>query len=122
MTPSKKKPTKIKVTHADILKAVKDLLKAFGIFHWKQFGGPLNPPGISDVLGIKKVKVSDLVKAGIKEVGIFIAIEVKAGKDTLSDDQEGFGVNVQDSGGIFVEARDVKDIVGPLGLKDRLTF
>jgi len=118
----KKKPTKIKITHADILKAVKDLLAAFAIFHWKHFSGPLGKPGVSDVLGIKKVKVSDLVKAGIEEVGIFIAIEVKAGDDTLSDDQEGFGLNVQDAGGIFVEARKVDDIVEPLGLKDRLTF
>ena len=118
----KKKPTKIKITHADIVKAVKDLLKAFGIFHWKHFSGPLGKPGVSDVLGIRKVKVSDLVKAGIQEVGIFIAIEVKAGDDTLSVDQEGFGLNVQDEGGIFVEARKVDDIIDPLGLKDRLTF
>ena len=118
----KKQPTKLKITHADILKAVKDLLKAFGIYHWKHFGGPLNPKGISDVLGIRKVKVSDLVKAGIEEVGIFIAIEVKAGKDTLSDDQEQFGFDVKNSEGIFIEARKVDDIVEPLGLKDRLTF
>ena len=116
------KPTKIKMTHSDILKAVKDLLKAFNIFHFKHWSGPLSEKGISDVLGIKKVKVSDLVKAGIEEVGIFVAIEVKAGKDTLTDDQEGFGFYVQDSGGIFVEARKVDDIIEPLGLKDRLTF
>ena len=112
----------MKATHADILKAVKDLLSAFNIYHWKHFSGPLGKPGVSDVLGIRKVKVSDLVKAGIQEVGIFIAIEVKAGDDTLSVDQEGFGLNVTDSGGIFVEARKVDDIVEPLGLKDRLTF
>ena len=122
VTQAKKKPTKIKITHADILKAVKDLLEAFAIFHWKHFGGLLNPKGVSDVLGIRKVKVSDLVKAGIEEVGIFMAIEVKAGKDTLTEDQEGFGFNVQDSGGIFVEARKVDDVVEPLGLEDRLTF
>ena len=122
MTPPKAKPTKIKVTHADIVKAVKDILKAFNIFHWKYFGGPLGKPGISDFLGIKKVKVSDLVSAGIEEVGIFFAIEVKAGDDTLSDDQEGFGFNVQDEGGIFVEARKVDDIIKPLGLEDRVTF
>jgi len=118
----KKKPTKIKITHADILKAVKDLLKAFGIFHFKHWSGPLSEKGISDVLGIKKVKVADLVKAGIEEVGIFVAIEVKAGDDTLSVDQENFGLNVQDAAAIFVEARKVDDIVEPLGLKDRLTF
>jgi len=122
VTQAKKKPTKIKITHADILKAVKDLLEAFAIFHWKHFGGPLNPKGISDVLGIRKVKVSDLVKAGIEEVGIFMAIEVKAGKDTLTEDQEGFGLNVIESAGIFIEARDVEDIINRLGLKDRLTF
>ena len=118
----KKKPVKIKITHADIVKAVKDILKTFNIFHWKYFGGPLGQPGVSDFLGIKKVKVSDLVNAGIEEVGIFVAIEVKAGDDTLSVDQENFGLNVQDSAAIFIEARKVDDIVEPLGLKDRVRF
>jgi len=122
VTQAKNKPTKIKITHADILKAVKDLLGLCQVFHWKHFPGPIGKKGVSDVLGIKKVKVSDLVKAGIEEVGIFIAIEVKAGKDTLSDDQEQFGFDVKNSEGIFIEARKVDDIVEPLGLKDRLTF
>ena len=122
MIAPKNKPTKIKITHADILKAVKDVLAAFNIYHWKHFSGPLGKPGVSDVLGIRKVKVSDLVNAGIEEVGIFIAIEVKAGDDTLSVDQEGFGFNVQDAGGIFIEARKVDDIIKPLGLEDRVRF
>jgi hypothetical protein len=73
--------------------------------------------GISDILGIKKAKVADLVAAGVKEVGIFVAIEIKTGPlDTPTDSQEGFIENVNANGGIGFVTWDPTEVVKKLGL------
>lgn len=113
----KKKPTK----HAEILDAVMVILKSARVWHWKHASGPFSQAGISDILGIKKCRVEDLVKAGVEEVGIFIAIEIKTGPNNLpTDDQEGFIANVVENGGIGLVTWRPEEVVEKLGLFGRI--
>lgn len=47
--------------------------------------------------------------------GIAIAIEVKVGRDELSDDQQRFRRNWTRCGGVFIEARGVDECLAELG-------
>ena len=69
------------------------------IFHWKVWQGLGSEKGVADIIGIKKVKVADLVKAGIKEIGQFMAIEVKTENGKLSKHQKNFLERVKEEGG-----------------------
>ena len=53
--------------------------------------------GVSDILGLWD--------------GKFLAIEVKAGSDRLSDDQKIFLERVREAGGYAMEARSVDDVI-----------
>jgi hypothetical protein len=55
-------------------------------------------PGISDILGFNR------------KTGLFMACEVKSGKDELSDDQEQFLEEVKQAGGIALVVRNNDDI------------
>ena len=59
--------------------------------------------GESDIQGI----VCVLIKG--QKVGIFLAIEVKTGSGKLSKDQGYYKAMVLNMGGIFIEARSVKE-------------
>ena len=85
--------------------AVKQLLKAAGIFHWKNWGGPMGYPGIADILGCYK--------------GRMIAIELKAPKGQATPDQERFIKNVNDNGGIAFVAKSLDEVIEGLSLQDR---
>jgi len=53
--------------------------------------------GVADILAVYK--------------GQLIAIEVKIGKDRLSDEQEGFLKNIENAGGRYIVARDFGQFV-----------
>lgn len=55
--------------------------------------------GVSDIIGICKVS------------GKFIAVEVKAGKDRISREQEDFLKMIKDAGGFAIEARSLDDVI-----------
>ena len=95
-----------KQTEAEITRAIRALLKAFNIFHWKQLGTLGMPQGISDIIGIYR--------------GRFLAIEVKRPGNKLSDKQAQFLRSVSASGGIAMVAYSVDDVINDLGLKDKL--
>jgi hypothetical protein len=65
-------------------------------------GGPLGPKGIADFLGVHR--------------GRPVAIECKAGRDKLTDDQRRFLERWRRAGGIGMEARDVKTVADTLGI------
>ncbi|HEA66245.1 hypothetical protein LCGC14_0778000 [marine sediment metagenome] len=111
----------MKQTEAEITKAIRNVLRNLGVFHWKNFSGPMqHPKGISDILGIWK--------------GRFLAIEVKTETGRVSDDQKEFlrhinqpgmagkcphcGVPVKATGLGFV-ARSIDVVIDQLGVKDR---
>ena len=62
---------------------------------------PGSKKGVSDILGIYSERGQ-----GKLLHGIFVAIEVKIGKDRLSDEQTGFLANVTHYGGIAIVAKN----------------
>jgi len=109
-------------TERDITKAIRAILNGVGLRHFKNWGGPMSEKGIPDIIGIKKVKVADLVAAGVEEVGLFVGIEVKRAKGVMSDDQKKWKRRILDSKGIFVEARSVDDVIDGVGIRNRFLF
>lgn len=93
---------KPKISEAELTKGIRQLLNAFGIFHWKMWQGPLSNHGIADILGIYQ--------------GKFLAIEVKTERGTVSPAQQRFLANVRDQGGIAFVARSVEDVIEKLKL------
>ena len=91
------KPPKPK--EADVTRAIRDVLKVCGIYHWKQHQGLGSTPGVSDILGIYG--------------GRFLAIEVKAPgrKVKPGSAQERFLAEIHTRGGIAVEADSVEALV-----------
>lgn len=68
--------------------------------------------GSSDVIGLVPVTVtSDMVG---QTIGVFTAIEVKAGKGVASDEQEAFINMVRERGGIAGVARSVEEAIALL--------
>ena len=115
-------------TEKEITASIRALLKAFGIFHWKVWQGLGSQKGVSDIIGMKTVKVEDLVAAGVKKVGIFTAIEAKR-EDALKCPyncnhkicikQATFLDNVNFGGGIGLVARSVDDVFEGLGIGNK---
>lgn len=64
----------------------------------KVFRANSSTPGISDILGFHR------------RTGVFIACEIKAGKDKLSNEQEMFLKSVERSGGFALVIRTIEDL------------
>ena len=90
-------------TEKEITASIRTLLKAFGIFHYKNWQGLGSQKGVSDIVGIYK--------------GKFLAIEVKTEKGKLNDHQSKFLILVKQNGGIAIVARSVHDVFKGLGLE-----
>jgi len=80
------------------------------VFAFKIHGSGWGVSGISDVIGVKKTPVIDLVSKGIKEIGVFVAIEEKAEKGKPSPKQISFIENVKKMAGQAGVAYCIKDI------------
>lgn len=97
-----------KISEHDITISIRNLLKTFHIFHWKNHGGPMGARGVPDILGIFQ--------------GRLLGIEVKTAAGKPSPDQERFIQNINDAGGIAFVARSVDDVIENLGLQKRMLF
>ncbi len=85
-------------SEAELTIMIREFLTSRGIFHWKSWQGPMSQPrGVADIIGCYK--------------GRFIAIEIKAGKRQLTQDQAAFLSQVERAGGCAFVARCVKDVV-----------
>lgn len=62
---------------------------------------PSGKTGVSDILGVFSVMGR----------GLFLAIEVKTGKDRLSDAQQGFIQTVRNLGGVALVVKDFNDFI-----------
>ena len=87
-------------THADLVTAIRKLIEGDGGFLVKYPGGLLGPRGVADFLGLHR--------------GRPVAIEVKAGKNKLTADQEIFLRCWRSCGGIGLEPRDVTEVAREL--------
>jgi len=105
-----------KILERDVTKAVRDVLKAGRVWHFKHWSGMGSFPGVSDILGVYRVKVEDLIKWNVKEVGVFLAIEVKAPGKEPSDNQDKFLQAIKNNGGIAFAADDPEIVIKKLGL------
>jgi hypothetical protein len=100
----KKQTPETMLTHS-----IRNLLKTFGIFHYKNHGGLGSAPGLPDLTGCLKD-------------GRAFWIEVKTPAGRLSDHQVRFIKNIQDAGGIAFVARSIEDVIENLGLQKRMLF
>jgi hypothetical protein len=96
------------IKETEITHSIRSLLKQFGIFHWKNHGGPMGAKGVSDILGCYQGKM--------------LAIEVKTAIGKTSPEQDRFLQNVIDAGGTAFVARSMDDVIEKLGLKMRMLF
>ena len=104
-----------------VTKNIRKILKDGGVWHFKHKASLGSKKGVSDILGIRTVKIRDLLEAGIEEVGIFTAIEVKKeGVIKGSPDQENFIAEVRKAGGIGFVTDNINDVVRYLGLAKRV--
>jgi len=108
------------IPERDVVKRVRDVLKLAKVFNVRMVGGPYIPKGIPDLLCCQKVKVKDLARAGIDEIGVFVGIEVKGSRGKESEEQIRFGEALRSHGGIYMVARDEKEVIDGLGLFGRL--
>jgi len=107
------------ITEKDVEKDVRTALKKACVWHWKHWGGGFSGSNIADVLGVLPVKVQDLVDAGVEEVGVFLAIELKRPGKRPTKDQEDWGKDVRAARGIWMWADNVEKVVRELGLAKR---
>jgi hypothetical protein len=90
----------------DITMQIRNVLKMYGIYHWKVWQGLGSAPGISDILGVLPG-------------GRLLAIEVKTERGKLSPHQERFLKNITDNGGLAFVARSFDEVVQRLKLENR---
>jgi hypothetical protein len=76
--------------HGDLVKSIRKLITEHGGFVFKNWGGPMGTKGVADLIGVYR--------------GRGIAVEVKAGRDKLTDDQAKFLRQWREAGGIGMEA------------------
>lgn len=86
-----------------------DFLFSKGIFAWREddtgiptSSGRLRPGG-------KKGK-PDIISI-LPSSGRFLGIEVKTGKDKLRPEQQGFKINVEKMGGLYLEVKSFTDFL-----------
>ena len=91
-----KKQTK-KQQHAELVKTIREYLALKKVFCFPVRQGAFAYKGISDLIAVKD--------------GIIYAIEVKIGKDILSDSQRMFFQDVLNAGGWIIVAHSLDDII-----------
>jgi Holliday junction resolvase len=90
----------------EITTQIRNVLKLYGVFHWKVFQSLGATPGVPDILGILPG-------------GRMLAIEVKTERGKLSPHQERFIKNINDNGGLAFVARSFDDVVRTLRMECR---
>jgi len=80
------------------------------VYAFKIHGSGWGVSGISDVIGVKRTPVIDLVAKGVKEIGVFIAIEEKAEKGKPSPKQITFIEKIKSMAGLAGVTYCIKDI------------
>ena len=93
----------------DITRQIRNVLKTFGIFHYKNHGGLGSAPGLPDITGCLKD-------------GRGFWIELKAPRGVTSPAQQDFIKRINQAGGIAFVARSIDDVIEGLNLQDRFLF
>lgn len=99
---------------AQIQKAIMEYLTAKGIFHFKVNTTGIYKKSTGSYIPSGSVGCPDIIcivpnpKYGI---GRFIGIEVKAPNGKVSESQKKFGANIEASGGMYIVARSIDDVL-----------
>ena len=93
----------------DITRQIRNVLKTFGIFHYKNHGGLGSAPGLPDITGCLKD-------------GRGFWIELKAPRGVTSPAQQDFIKRINQAGGIAFVGRSIDDVIEGLNLQDRFLF
>lgn len=106
-------------THTSLRNAIVQLLSAHGVFCWAN-----ETTGIWDAkrkafrTNRKRLKgIADIL--GILRDGRLLAIEVKVGKDTLSEEQQFFLNRIGGNNGVAFVAWSLDDVIRHFGLEDK---
>jgi hypothetical protein len=91
------------LTANTITKQIKEYLEKTGCFIWRQNNVRVAGRTFNGLKG-----VPDII--GSTRQGKFIGVEVKAGKDKMSEDQIKFKNEITKRGGIYIEARSLEDV------------
>jgi hypothetical protein len=83
-------------------------LWAHGCYVWRQNTGAYKPEGTNRYIRYGTPGCADII--GLNSHGRFLAIECKAGKNTLSEQQEIFGERITEHNGIYIVAYSVEDL------------
>jgi hypothetical protein len=95
-----RKPPGIKATESEITDSIRSYLDIRGVFHWKNWGGPMSKAGVSDILGCYR--------------GRMLAIEIKGPNGRLSDKQQAFIDRINEEDGLAFVATSVEDVIKKL--------
>jgi Holliday junction resolvase len=88
----------------EITTQIRNVLKLYGVFHWKVFQSLGSTPGVPDIIGVLPG-------------GRMLAIEVKTERGKVSPHQERFIKNINDNGGLAFVARSFDDVVRTLKME-----
>lgn len=92
----------------DLTNLIIDYLYKNGVFAFRVNSTGIFDAKIGKYRGGAKKGVSDIL-AFIRPHGRVLAIEVKIGKDKLSEEQIGFGKNIEYVGGLWFVARNFEE-------------
>lgn len=113
-----------------LTKVVRKYLFGLGIWNFKHWSGPFSRKGVSDLLCVKPVMITEDMVG--QTLGVFTAIEMKTpgwkapNKGTKAykhyKEQKDFIKEVTDSHGYGFFANSVDQVIDRLGYRDRFLF
>lgn len=109
-TPAKARKTRNTASTNNLTTAIRDLLGMLGCYIWRHNNAAVYDPHIGAYrAGSSKRGLSDTL-GFYKPTGHIVAVEVKYGKDTLSDEQREFLEEVRAAGGFACEGRSLEQV------------
>src|SRR3990167_4027827 len=106
---------RLRESEADISRSIQDYLHANKIFAWRNNSGAMSgtsSTGKKRFFHFGMQGSADII--GVLPGGQFLAIECKSAKGKLSQAQELFRDAVQRNGGLWILARDLRDVIAGL--------
>jgi hypothetical protein len=94
---------------AAVLRSCLDYLRLRGVVCWRQNSGGLPTPGGGFMRSTDINGVADII--GLLPSGRFLAVECKSDRGRQSEAQRDFQAMVEGSGGLYLIARDIQDLV-----------
>jgi hypothetical protein len=97
------------MTEAPVLRSCLEYLRLRGVFCWRQNSGALVTPGGGFMRAADINGVADII--GLLPSGRFLAVECKSSRGRQSEAQRDFQAMVEGSGGLYIIARDIQDLI-----------